>query len=90
MDTKHTPGPWHIIPKGKPFTGDIANESGEVVAQAYGSSYKEAARLIAAAPDLLKAATAYRNHLKTAAHTDEEVRTYEHLCDVIARATGQQ
>jgi hypothetical protein len=53
--TKHTPGPWHVIPKGATFAGDIANERGEVVAQAYGTGHKANARLIAAAPDLLAA-----------------------------------
>jgi len=47
------------------------------------------ARLIAKAPELLIAAIAYRNHLKTAASTEGEVRTYEHLCDLIAQATGE-
>lgn len=55
MNTKHTPGPWAIIPKGKPFAGDIADNTGAVVAQAYLNEHQANAKLIAAAPDLLAA-----------------------------------
>jgi hypothetical protein len=46
------------------------------------------ARLIAAAPELLQIAKAYRNLLKTMAHTDGEVATFEHIELVIAKATA--
>jgi len=49
MNTKHTPGPWAIIPKGKPFAGDIADNTGAVVAQAYLNEHQANARLIAEA-----------------------------------------
>ena len=45
------------------------------------------ARLIAAAPELLKIAQAYRNLLRTMAHTEGEVATFEHIESIIAKAT---
>ena len=90
MNAKHTPGPW------------IANdymvnaEAGTICGPVGGSYYAKRdelaanARLIAAAPDLLKIAQAYRNHLRTAAHTEGQVATFEHISEVIAKATGQQ
>jgi hypothetical protein len=45
---------------------------------------EEEARLIAAAPELLEIAKAYRNLLRTAAHTDGEVATFQHIEQVIA------
>ena len=54
-NTKHTPGPWHVIPKGRPFSGDIADNTGKLVAQAFLSEHQANARLIAAAPAMLEA-----------------------------------
>ena len=54
-NAKHTPGPWAIIPKGKPFAGDIADNTGAVVAQAYLNEHQANAKLISAAPDMLEA-----------------------------------
>lgn len=41
------------------------------------------AELIAAAPQLLKIAQAYRNLLRTLAQSDTEVATYEHIQNVL-------
>jgi hypothetical protein len=101
--TKHTAENWHIIPKGKPFAGDIANERGEVVAQAYGTSHNDKARLIAAAPDLLAALKAVWNSRKLdksipLGNLDHEGNKIGPHCDdltetiaaAIAKATGQR
>jgi hypothetical protein len=42
-------------------------------------------KLFAAAPELLAIAKAYRNLLHTAAHTDGEVATFQHIEQVIAK-----
>ena len=39
--------------------------------------------------ELLTIAKAYRNLLKTMAHTDGEVATYHHINDVLAKAEGK-
>jgi len=46
------------------------------------------ARLIAAAPTLLEIAKAYHNLLRTSAHTDGQVATFEHISDVIEQIEG--
>jgi hypothetical protein len=47
------------------------------------------ARLIAAAPDLLEIAKAYRNLLRTMAHTDGDIATFHHVEAAIAQAEGR-
>ncbi len=46
------------------------------------------ARLIAAAPELLGIAEAYRNLLRTMAHTEGEVATFHHIETVLAKIKG--
>ena len=46
-------------------------------------------RMSAAAPDLYRIAVAYRNLLKTMAHTEGEVATYQHICDIINTIEGE-
>lgn len=75
-------------------SGEFGNTEGEhaPIAQVrvQGSDFHEAnARLIAAAPDLLEIAKAYRNLLRTMASTDYEVRTFEHIQDVIRKIEGE-
>lgn len=41
------------------------------------------------AEELLEIAKAYRNFLKTYAHTEGEVATYEHISEVIAKAESR-
>lgn len=86
MNTKHPLGPWHIIPTGAPFAGDIADERGEVVAQAFGVNYKQAALLIAKAPDMLEE---LRNaaHDLDGPHDPQAIRA--RLLAMIAQATGE-
>lgn len=99
MKTKHTPGPWKVSTTykkaqyGKFNITSWANQRQSIcrlsARENYTAECAEAdARLIAAAPDLLKIAQAYHNHLRTAAHTDGQVATYEHIAAVIAKATN--
>lgn len=59
MESKHTPGPWAVTKKFE--VGPISNEDDQSngmvipVADVFGENRKDDARLIAAAPDLLKA-----------------------------------
>lgn len=46
--------------------------------------------LISAAPELLSIAEAYRNLLKTMAHTDGEVATYNHIDTVLIKIRGSK
>jgi hypothetical protein len=103
METKHTEG-WiskYRFAKRTDTTIEVKDDGGFIIARIprYGRSEPNAhkqetqeanAALIEAAPSLLKLAVAYRNHLRTAASTEEDVATYEHACAVIAAATGQQ
>lgn len=86
-NTKHTAGPWSYAHGSKDL---ITGPDGQDVAYV-DTSIPERTRaertanleLIRRAPELLRAAAAYRNHLRTAAHTEEQVRTYEHLCELL-------
>lgn len=89
--SKHTPGPWAITAQdacriistgadGKPYARTLAETCG------YKTEREANARLIAAAPELLLIAIAYRNLLKTMAHTEEEVATFNHINAVVAAA----
>lgn len=79
---------WNAKKTAMPDTYWILDEKGGMVAKTeFG---KEKASLIAAAPELLDIAKAYRNLLKTMAHTDGEVATFQHIESVLARATGEQ
>lgn len=93
-EMKHAPGPWKI---GENISGSIdhkifgifANDETESNGPSSICTCNEAdATLIAAAPELLKIAIAYRNLLKTMAHTDGEVTTFHHIESVIAKARG--
>lgn len=84
MTTQHTPGPWHV-------TGDehgtmITDNTGEQIAlwPQQGGTVEQCtnARLIAAAPALLKA-------LQRLTHPMADDEDLSHALDVIARATGQ-
>ena len=89
----HTKGPWVYIPE----IGEVRTAYADETSQ-YGNGTpivsinpweKPAdARLIAAAPELLEIAKAYRNLLRTAAHTDGEIATFQHIESVLLKATG--
>ena len=80
--SKHTPGPWRMH-------GELINSDKREIAEVrdFKSNTETGAnaRLIAAAPELLEIVKAYRNLLKTMAHTEGEVRTFQHIECVIAK-----
>ena len=97
-EPKHTLGPWYtdgslicrddcdgrtLVAEAKPldYAGNCTEEekaNAEVIVRACNSHY-----------ELLKIAEAYRNLLKTSAHTEGEVATYHHIVDVLKRAKGE-
>lgn len=87
----HTPGPFRVAKHDSlkdVYHVDAGPQGYErtTVAILSGKQSKENAHLIAAAPELLQIAKAYRNLLKTMAHTDGEVATYHHINDIITKA----
>jgi len=93
MKHSHTPGPWKVVDYGHDNIVHIEHEPGASIAQAGGPTTDidlahANARLIAAAPTLLEIAKAYRNLLRTYAHTDGQVATFAHISDVIEQIEG--
>lgn len=91
---KHTPGPWFYKKthdaRIKGFVRHTEQVGISAICRVMINSQTEAnGHLIAAAPELLEIAIAYRNLLKTMAHSDGEVATYEHIQSVIAKGTGE-
>ena len=88
MNRKHTPGPWRRHEKTEGCdSGTVLAGYNKIVALVSDRPEQEAnARLIAQVPELLLIAIAYRNLLKTMAHTEEEVATFNHINAVIAAA----
>jgi len=98
----HTPGPWiaegsQILQGGylKDWKLEIASLPSrsdpipKLDSAAKNNSERNAnARLIAAAPELLMIAKAYRNLLKTSATTEADVATFQMIEATIARATA--
>jgi hypothetical protein len=104
MNTKHTEGPhvakYNFASNRHAPDMEIRDQGGYLLAiiPRKGRKYADArpqaeqeanAALFAVAHDLLNIAQAYRNLLKTAAHTEGEAATYAHIGEVIAKATGQ-
>jgi hypothetical protein len=85
--SKATPGPWyvHAGTLGGEYTVWAPSEARPITVQ----TTKANAHLIAAAPELLKIAEAYRNLLRSAAHTEGEVATFHHIESVIAKVRGE-
>ena len=91
---KHTKGPWNIRKSGGKYkitadTGTLDGPECVAVVSDFNSSSRANAELVALAPELLEIAKAYRNLLRTLAHTDGQVATYQHIESVIARAEGK-
>lgn len=86
----HTEGPWCLrFDNDKIFVGPSDGLGVICEISNYDKSEQLAdAQLISVAPDLLKIAKAYQNLLKTMAHTEDEIRTYQHIKSVIAKAKG--
>lgn len=90
MSTKHTPGPWHVVPRSGPggITAEITfGDVGECIAEGV---YEMAdAVLIAALPDLLEALDAVLEWEPRQKDEQERI-AYEKARAAIARATGKE
>lgn len=96
MTTQHTPGPWRYWTQRRPNGEDTCtfrNLDGAEVLRAVTVTLTEAdARLIAAAPELLKALTAARSMLAICAGpipSNDELRAIEWSDAAITKATGE-
>lgn len=87
-NTEHTPAPWSVQARedGHNFPFYVLHEAKEDID---GVEHAANARLIAAAPELLAIATAYRNLLRTMASTDNQVATFEHIERVLSSVEGK-
>ena len=94
---KHTQGPWEAFGTQVYKTQNEGSVIGAKLLCNCPEFHKDSsqltesyanARLIAAAPAMLEIVKAYRNLLKTMAHTDNEVATYQHIQSVIAKIEG--
>lgn len=84
IDECLSPGGFYTI---RPYDG---TPNGNTEAQPIATVYREEdARLIAAAPDLLKVARAYRNFLRTYACDENLVATYQHIDSLISVIEGE-
>ncbi|WP_051439464.1 hypothetical protein [Bordetella petrii] len=93
MTTKHTPGPWMVLPSVVPTQFAILTEHGvrQDVAVTYGFDHtpREAnARLIAAAPELLEALEEFVHPYSSETLTEGE--RLEKARAAIAKAKGEQ
>jgi hypothetical protein len=89
--SKHTPGPWkHKADRLEIWDGNNLPIADVRCFRVADDAINANAALIAASPELLAIAKAYRNLLRTAAHTDGEVATFHHIESVIARAEGNE
>ncbi len=97
METKHTPGPWKVLPESEASNPFIvaSSETGLSVADCYcpiGGNNQANARLIAAAPELLEALRRIDTGQEMTgnfAHADTVLRYQEIARAAIAKATGQ-
>lgn len=83
MEKKYTP--FTVRQNDGPFGSDdytILTGHGNFFARTYSSAD---AKLIAAAPELLQIAIAYRNLLKTMSQTEDECATFTHIESVISK-----
>jgi hypothetical protein len=93
---KHTKGPWAVefqpeeLAMNKVGQFCVQGPKGTVcVTEESTIEETEAnARLISAAPELLEIARAYRNLLRTTAHTEGSVATFHHIESVLAKVEG--
>jgi len=97
MTTKHTRGPWHAVGRWveheKDDVADICNCDPESMGQGHlGRSDAEMAanaRLIAAAPDLLKACEAIWKYDQSDCENDSFIDLYEPAMALIQAAIGR-
>lgn len=94
MNTQHTPGPWAVQFEGEhsPAASGVYSKgkaTGRICTVPPMHEDRDAnARLIAAAPDLLDIAKAYRNLLRTMAHSEGDLATFAHIESVINNVEG--
>lgn len=93
MNMKHTPGPWsahheYFFGHDSFMVNGTVGDTSPFLSRFSDSTpdYEANALLVAQAPELLLIAIAYRNLLKTMAHTEGEVATFNHINAVIAAA----
>ncbi len=97
MSAKHTPGPWHTVNSGSAVVGNIAEIEKSFVASVYGRdggvddrcpTLQANARLIAAAPELLREAEWCVALLKSRSLNEDEQAVLDAMIAAIAKATG--
>lgn len=100
----HTSGPWTVYhaPLRPQFPGnkiiEIQDDHGHAVVQWAGFDNSERlkkthlanARLMAAAPTMLKMMKAARPILANFCESDETIKIYDDFCDAIAKAEGRR
>ena len=101
---KHTSGPWkvyHALLRPQ-FPGEkiieVQDDHGNAVVKWSGfddsdrlkKTHLANARLIAAAPMMLRAMKATRSIIANFAHSDEDIKLYDEFCDAIAKAEGRR
>ena len=93
MNTKHTPGPWKIgtpPPNGEQTVGTDQGLMVAVATTGAGVQTKANARLIAAAPDLLRFLVEARTTLEAWKDVAPAVSLCSDIDAAIAKATGEQ
>ncbi len=95
MTTKHTPGPWGFQPSSNPRNGtawrDIVSHGTPFSPSYVGEALEQDARLIAAAPDLLEAASWARDILVQLKDAGHNVEIELNACErAIAKAEGRE
>ena|ERR1700731_784455 len=101
---KHTPGPWkvyHAALRPPPFNSmiiEIQDADARAVVQWAGfdnsdrlkKTHLANAKLIAAAPKMLRAMKAVKPILMNFCESDEDCERYDEFCDAIAKAEGRR
>lgn len=102
--SEHTPGPWKVYHRllRPQFPGskiiEVQDDNGNAVVQWAGfdnsdrlkKTHLANARLIAAAPRMLKMMKACRSVLANFAEGDENMKLYDDFCNAIAKAEGRR
>ena len=88
--SKHTPGPWHVFKDSSIYSKHADYTLAEIVAGMTDEECDANARLIAAAPELLKALQAALDALRGSAGFDEINNAKKQVKAAIAKATGEK
>lgn len=101
---KHTPGPWKVYHAAlRPQLSrdriiEIQSDHGNAIVQWSGfdnsdrlkKTHLANARLMAAAPDMLRAMKATKSILANFCESDENMKLYDEFCNAIAKAEGRR